>query len=228
MVIEIDGVQDALQAIERVVIINGRNRLMDREQIRQLIQQDKLASNSPALSGVMVRRFEELQQLDDQLNVIGSLMTDLQALIQGNQAYEKKLQENRQTMLRLNETVVQARDEYKRRMTDFSQNNLLLDKKTKGLLDECQNIRGEIEQLSNKPLEMEHLKRKKDERQEEVDNLQAIMNSFGEDYQQKVDMFNRLDSFVKSLETLEAQLGKIMEEIWSHLKNDSFDKMCDI
>lgn len=201
---------------------------MDREQIRQLIQQDKLASNSPALSGVMVRRFEELQQLDDQLNVIGSLMTDLQALIQGNQAYEKKLQENRQTMLRLNETVVQARDEYKRRMTDFSQNNLLLDKKTKGLLDECQNIRGEIEQLSNKPLEMEHLKRKKDERQEEVDNLQAIMNSFGEDYQQKVDMFNRLDSFVKSLETLEAQLGKIMEEIWSHLKNDSFDKMCDI
>ena len=62
---------------------------MDREQIRQLIQQDKLASNSPALSGVMVRRFEELQQLDDQLNVIGSLMTDLQALIQGNQAYEK-------------------------------------------------------------------------------------------------------------------------------------------
>ena len=201
---------------------------MDREQIRQLIQQDKLASNSPALSGVMVRRFEELCQLDDQLNVIGSLMMDLQALVQGNQAYEKKLQENRQTMLRLDETVVQARDEYKRKMTDFSQNNLLLDKKTKGLLDECQSIRGEIEQLSNKPLEMEHLERKKDERQEEVDNLQAIMNSLGEDYQQKVEMFNRLDSFVKSLETLEAQLGKIMEEIWNHLKNDSFDKMCDI
>ncbi len=201
---------------------------MDREQIRKLIQQDKLASNSPALSGVMVRRFEELRQLDDQLNVIGSLMTDLQALVQGNQAYEKKLQENRQTLLRLNETFVQSRDEYKRKMTDFSQNNLLLDKKTKGLLDECQSIRGEIEQLSSKPLEMEHLERKKDERQEEVDNLQATMNSLGEDYQHKVDLFNHLDSFVTSLEMLEAQLGKIMEEIWNHLKNDSFDKMCDI
>ena len=201
---------------------------MDREQIRQLIQQDKLASNSPALSGVMVRRFEELHQLDGQLNKIGSLMKDLQALVQGNQTYEKRLQENRQTMLRLNETVVQSRDEYKRKMTDFSQDNLLLDKQTKSLLDECQSVRVEIEQLSSKPLEKEHLERKKEERQEEVDNLQAIMNSLGEDYQQKVDMFNRLDSFVKSLEMLESQLGKIMEEIWNHLKNDSFDKMCDI
>ena len=83
---------------------------MDREQIRQLIQQDKLASNSPALSGVMVRRFEELRQLDDQLNEIGLLMKNLQALLQDNQAYEKKLQENHQTMLRLNETIAQSRD----------------------------------------------------------------------------------------------------------------------
>ena len=201
---------------------------MDREQIRQLIQQDKLASNSPALSGVLVRRFEELRQLDDQLNEIGSLMQDLQALVQSNQAYEKRLQENHQTMLRLNETIVQSRDDYQKKMTDLSQNNLLLDKKTNGLLDECQTIRGEIEQLASKPLEMEHLERKKDERQEEADNLQAMMNSLGEDYQQKVDMFNRLDSFVRSLEMLEAQLGKAMEEIWNHLKNDSFDKMCDI
>ena len=176
----------------------------------------------------MVRRFEELRQLDEQLNEIGLLMKNLQALVQDNQAYEKKLQENHQTMLRLNETIAQSRDEYKRKITDFSQNNLLLDKKTKSLLDECQNIRGEIEQLSSKPLEMEHLKRKRDERQEEVDNLQAIMNSLGDDYQHKVDLFNHLDSFVTSLEMLEAQLGKIMEEIWNHLKNDSFDKMCDI
>ena len=201
---------------------------MDREQIRQLIQQDKLASNSPALSGVLVRRFEELRQLDDQLNEIGSLMQDLQALVQSNQAYEKRLQENHQTMLRLNETIVQSRDDYQKKMTDLSQNNLLLDKKTNGLLDECQTIRGEIEQLASKPLEMEHLERKKDERQEEANNLQAMMNSLGEDYQHKVDMFNRLDSFVRSLEMLEAQLGKAMEEIWNHLKNDSFDKMCDI
>jgi len=201
---------------------------MDREQIRQLIQQDKLASNSPALSGVLVRRFEELRQLDDQLNEIGSLMQDLQALVQSNQAYEKRLQENHQTMLRLNETIVQSRDDYQKKMTNLSQNNLLLDKKTNGLLDECQTIRGEIEQLASKPLEMEHLERKKDEKQEEADNLQAMMNSLGEDYQQKVDMFNRLDSFVRSLEMLEAQLGKAMEEIWNHLKNDSFDKMCDI
>ena len=198
---------------------------MNREQIRQLIQQESLTKESPRLAGRLVRSFEELCALDAQLEENTRIPEDLQLLEDENNRLEQTIRERNAERGKVTKEIEALRASKQGSLANHSIKMREIEAVIETQREERRRLQANLEQLKNKDSEMERLKRKRDGMQMEVREFQDKINSLGEDYQRNTDLLFSLKSFVEQLEELEAQMEKTMDKIWGRFKNDAFDKM---
>ena len=201
---------------------------MDRDDIRKMIQTNNLTEKSSELDGVMFRKFKQLCDLDEQLEGCGISEKDLQRLIRENAELEQAIVNTNAAIVQAGKDADAARKAAQERLETLRQNGLELDGRIRAQEDECSGIRQKINGLADKPSEMKRLKGKLEELQTRNSELQKELDSLGEDYQGKVELHSRLAAFVEKIESLEKQMGEVMNDIWKGLKKDAFDRMAGI
>ncbi len=197
---------------------------MNRDDIRKMIQVNKLTSSSTGLLGVMVRTFEQLQDLDEQLEGGNVTEKDLRRLMTENAALEQSIVNTNAAIVQAGKDADAARKKAQDDLESLQQKGVEIDGRIKALEAECDGIRQEIKSLSDKPLEMKRLNGKLEELRTENKALQQELGSLGEDYQRQADLHKRLSAFVEKIEALEERMSKTMDEIWKSLKIDAFDR----
>ncbi len=189
---------------------------MNRNDIREMIQTKTLTSSSPRLEGVIVRRFEILQQLDHLLQL------------------QKQNDELEQEIITVNKEIVKAENNASTTSQDAKNLDTLqrdlteINTRIKKLDGECDDIRQEINSLRDKPAEMERLKSKLEELKTKNYELQLDLAKPEENYQAQLLLYQRLKEFVEKLEEHEERMSKIMNDIWDGLNKDSFDRMYNL
>ena len=197
---------------------------MNRDDIRKMIQVNKLTSSSTGLLGVMVRTFEQLQDLDEQLEGGSVTEKDLRRLMTENAALEQSIVNTNAAIVQAGKDADAARKKAQDDLESLQQKGGEIDGRIKALEAECDEIRQEIKSLADKPLEMKRLNGKMEELRTENKALQQELGSLGEDYQRQADLHKRLSAFVEKIEALEERMSKTMDEIWKGLKIDAFDR----
>ncbi len=197
---------------------------MNRDDIRKMIQANNLTRTSTGLLGVLVRTFEQLQDLDEQL--AGGTITekDLRQLMRENDALEQSIVNTNAAIVQAGKDADAARKKTQDEHESLQRKRAEMDGLIKSLEKDCDDIRQEIKNLAGKPSEMKRLKSKLEELQTENDHMQKKLDSLGEDYQGKIELHSRVAAFVEKLEALEERMSKTMDEIWKGLKNDAFDR----
>lgn len=201
---------------------------MDRDDIQKMIQTNNLTRTSSGLLGVMVRTFEQLRELDEQLEGCGISEKDLQRLMRENATLEQDIVNTNAAIVQAGKDADAARKKVQDEFESLRQIGLRIDGDIKKLEKDCGEIRQKIKGLADLPSEMKRLKGKLEELQTEKDDLQKKLDSLGEDYQGKIELHGRLTAFVERLESLEEQMSKTMNDIWKGLKKDAFDRMCGV
>ncbi|MBR6059183.1 MAG: hypothetical protein IKP58_13530 [Victivallales bacterium] len=197
---------------------------MNRDDIRKMIQANNLTRTSEGLLGVIVRLFEQLQDLDEKMKDGSITETDLHRLMSENATLE-------QGIINTNAAIVQAEKEadaaQKKTQDEFralKRKGLEIDEHIKALEGECDGIRQEMKNLTDKPSDMKRLKGKLEDLRKENNDLQLKLGNLGEGYQANAELYKRRKAFVEKLEAHEERLSKTMNEIWQGLKKDAFDK----
>ena len=198
---------------------------MDREQIRQLIQQENLTEDSPRLAGKLVRDFKVLCALDAQLEGSAGSPVDLQRLEAENRSLEKAIRDRKAEKARGEKETVEHRASRQSTLAANADNMRALEADIDEQKKECARLQAELDRLKSKEPEKERLKRRQNEMQAEANELQKKIDNLGEEYQRNAELLQSLKSFVEQLEQLEAQMEKTMGGIWGGFKNDAFDRM---
>ncbi|MBO4512079.1 MAG: hypothetical protein J5746_04890 [Victivallales bacterium] len=198
---------------------------MDREQIRQLIQRDNLTHSTNILARQLVRNYEELCNLDAQLEESDSGPKDLRLLDAENRDLEQAIEKRKAELVAVEKEMEAAKASHKKTLENSAKRTRELEAEIGRQKDECKQLRASLDQLKNKPAEKERLKRRRVEMQAEGEQLQSKIYNLGEEYQKNADLCQSLKSFVERLEQLERQMEETMEKIWSDLKPDAFDRM---
>ncbi len=201
---------------------------MDRDDIRRMIKDNNLTRTSSGLDGVMVREFERLRGLDEQLVGCSNSERDLEQLKSENAKLEQDIVETNFSIVQAGKDADKNRKDMQEKLGVLRKKESELDGLIKKLEGECSEKRQKIQGLADLPSEMKRLKGKLEELQVEDNEMQKTLDSLGEDYQGTVELHVRLTAFVEKLEALEERMSKIMNEIWKGLKKDSFDRRIDL
>ena len=198
---------------------------MDREQIRQLIQRENLSEDNFPLARQLVRLFDELRELDAQLEGSSTSPADLRRLEAENRKLEQTIRERETEKGQSGKGKEAAKVAHRDALASSAQKKRSLEADIEKQREESRQLRAALDQLTNKTAEVERLKRRRNEVLEEANKLQARIESLGEEYYKNAELLETLKSFVEKLEGVETQMKETMGAIWGGFKNDAFDKM---
>ena len=198
---------------------------MDRNQIRQLIQQEDLKNSNKVLDKQLIRLFEKLCTLDAQLEGWKLSPEDLPILEEENRKLEERILNGNTQLVEVDKETEELRATRQSFLAKHSAKKRELENAIKAEQEKCQSLRATITQLNNRTIEMERLKRTRNGLREESLRLQDKIDNLGEEHQKNSDLLHSLKPFVEQLEELEKQMENIMGKIWADCKNDAFDRM---
>jgi len=198
---------------------------MDREHIRLLIQRENLKSSKHVLARQLVRYFEELCKLDEQLEGNESRPEELCLLEAENSQLEETIGKRKTELVEVEKNLEVTKASHQRTLDSSAQRKRRLETEIEGLREECKQIRSNIEHMKNKSAEKERLKRRKNEIQREGAQLQSKIYNLGEEYQKNSDLLHSLKTCVEQLEQLEKQMEETMTKIWADCKTDALDRL---
>jgi len=191
--------------------------------IEQLIREDGLTSQSPALGGVLFRAYTQFCENQKKVSLLGNAKQGMEDIAR----QIAKLTQQKQTLeqdisnetLRLSKLQEEAQKETASLESDLADATGVLS----ALQEECQALQAQLDDWSNKPKTIEQLQYRLKTLKEERDNLQSQIDLFGKNASDTRNAIEKMRPLVTQLEKLESQLDKLMKSLWGGLKKDTFD-----
>lgn len=193
------------------------------ELIEQLIEEDGLTAQSTALGGVLVRAYQQFRENRDAIAELGNSQAGLQEFEQQIAQLTQQRQTSEQDLEAVRQKLSALREKSKQELSDLS---LKLEETNGAFLSlqaERQDLQSQLDECTNKPRTIEQLQHRLQKLKEEKEILHQKIDMFGTTAADDRKAIAQMNPLVAQLEALEAKMDKLMDSIWGHLKNDTFD-----